>query len=59
MNIKNFSFYLFVKMSMLILLGCMEGGIGVERGECNGSDGLGDKKGSTPSFCGVFFTILA
>ena len=44
---------------MLILLGCMASEIGVEGDECNGSDGLGGKQGSTPSFSDVFFIILA
>jgi len=42
---------------MLILVGCMVGEISVERDECNGSYGLGGKKGSTPNPSDVFFTI--
>ena len=35
---------------MLILIDYMVGGIGVERYGCGGSNGLGDKKGSSPRF---------
>ena len=44
---------------MIILLGYMESEIGVDGDECNGSDGLEGKQGSTPSFSGDFFTIRA
>lgn len=35
---------------MLILLHCMTGGLAMERYGCDGSDGLGRKHGSSPSF---------
>jgi len=44
---------------MLILLGCMAGDIGVEGDDCNGSNGLGGKQGSSPRFCDSFFTNRA
>ena len=44
---------------MLILLGCMASGIGVERDECNELNGLGGNQGSSPSFRDAFFTNRA
>ena len=44
---------------MLILLGCMVGGIGVERDECDGSNGLGGKQGSSPRFLDALLTNRA
>jgi len=41
---------------MPILLDCMAGGLGVERGGCEGSDGLRDKHGSSLIFVDAFFT---
>jgi len=35
----------------------MAGGLGVERDGCNGSDGLGGKQGSSPSFMMHFSQI--
>ncbi len=39
---------------MLILLDCMEGGLGIERDGCDGSDVLVGKQGSSPSFRDAF-----
>ena len=41
---------------MLILLDYMAGGLVVERGGCEGSNGLRGKQGSSPIFLDVFFT---
>ena len=44
---------------MLILLDCMTGGLGVERGGCYGPYGLEGKKGSYHSFRDAFLTNQA
>ena len=41
---------------MLIILDYMEGGLGVERDGCEGSDGLRGKQGLSPIFCDAFLT---
>jgi len=41
---------------MLILLDYMEGGLGVERDGCEGSDGLRGNQGSSPIFVDEFST---
>lgn len=41
---------------MLIILDCMVGGLSVERGGFEGSDGLRGKKGSSPIIFDAFFT---